>query len=207
MKVKFLVSLSLCLFFFTSSACAFTELSFDFGYDKQVYGSLKQNKQTSRSYRATVAFYLFKYTALELNATHSEEETLENNVIPVSGTNVSVISLSTNVTNDTFGLGLRQAFAARGAFLRPSISIGYANQNIKDRTTFTFRDNSSGATDRFSDPINKARLDSVFMSFALQVQMTKLFAIKGSVQSVFPAFEFDRLTDDLKYTAGFSWIF
>ncbi|PIP90011.1 MAG: hypothetical protein COW01_14995 [Bdellovibrionales bacterium CG12_big_fil_rev_8_21_14_0_65_38_15] len=206
MNIRFLLSFFV-LAFFSSKSFAFTELSFDFGYDKQVYGSLKQNKQTSRSYQASVAFYLFKYTAIEFNASHSEEETLENNVIPVSGTNVSVVSLSTNVTSDTLGLGLRQAFAARGAFVRPFLSIGYANQVIRDRTTFTFRDNTSGVTDRFSDPINKARLDSIFMSFAMQFQLTELFSIKGSVQSVFPAFEFDRLTDDLKYTAGFSWIF
>tara|TARA_R110000868_G_scaffold310105_1_gene571395 strand:+ start:1548 stop:2168 length:621 start_codon:yes stop_codon:yes gene_type:complete len=206
MRLK-LVVLFFTFFAFTTESFAFTELSFDFSYDKQIYGSLKQNKQTSRSYRTSVAFYLFKYTAVELNASHSEEETLENNVIPVSGTNVSVISLSTNVSSDTFGIGLRQAFAARGAFLRPSLSLGYASQNVKDRTTFTFRDNGTGQVDRFSDPINKSRVDSIFMSFALQIQMTKLFSIKGSVQSVFPAFELDRATDDLQYTAGFSWIF
>ncbi len=206
MNLRFLLSFFV-LAFFSSKSFAFTELSFDFGYDKQVYGSLRQNKQTSRSYQASIAFFLYKYTAIELNASHSEQETLENNVIPVSGTDVSVVSLSTNVTSDTLGIGFRQAFAARNAFIRPSISIGYANQRIKDRTTFTFRDNGTGVTDRFSDPINKLRLDSIFMSFSMQVQLTQLFAIKGSVQSVFPAFDFDRATDDLKYTAGFSWIF
>ena len=194
-------------FFFIAKAHAFTELSFEFGYDKQVYGSQKQNKQTSRDYSVSVAFYVFEYTAIEVNASQGEEETLENNTIPVSGTDVSVISLSTKVESQTYGIGVRQIFAPREAIIRPMFSLGYASQELKDRTTFTFRNNTTGVVDRFSDPQNKERSDSVFASFALQLKLTKLFSIKGSVQSVFPAFEFDRITDDLKYTAGFSWIF
>lgn len=204
MRFKLILILS---FFLSSAAHAFTELSFEFSYDKQVYGNQKQNKQTSRDYFVSVAFYLFEYTAIELNASQGEEETLENNVIPVTGTDVSIIGLSTRVQSKTYGLGIRQSFAKRGAFLRPMISLGYANQRLTDQTTFTFRDNSTGVVQSFKDPENKERSDSVFASFALQLQLTKLLSIKGSVQSVFPAFEFDRISDDLKYTAGFSWIF
>lgn len=206
MKAIF-VSLLFSSFFLVNQANAFTELSFEFAYDKQVYGAQKQNKQTSRDYSVSVAFYLFEMTALELNASQGEEETIENNTIAVTGTDVSIISLSTKVNSQVMGIGIRQAFAKRGALIRPMFSLGYANQELKDRTTFTFRNNTTGVVDRFSDPANTRRNDSVFASFALQLQLTKLFAIKGSVQSVFPAFKFDQISDDLKYTVGFSWIF
>lgn len=201
------MSLLFSSFFLVNQANAFTELSFEFAYDKQVYGAQKQNKQTSRDYSVSVAFYLFEMTALELNASQGEEETIENNTIAVTGTDVSIISLSTKVNSQVMGIGIRQAFAKRGALIRPMFSLGYANQELKDRTTFTFRNNTTGVVDRFSDPANTRRNDSVFASFALQLQLTKLFAIKGSVQSVFPAFKFDQISDDLKYTVGFSWIF
>lgn len=201
------MSLLFSSFFLVNQASAFTELSFEFAYDKQVYGAQKQNKQTSRDYSVSVAFYLFEMTALELNASQGEEETIENNTIAVTGTDVSIISLSTKVKSQVMGIGIRQAFAKRGALIRPLFSLGYANQELKDRTTFTFRNNTTGVVDRFSDPANTRRNDSVFASFALQIQLTKLFAIKGSVQSVFPAFKFDQISDDLKYTVGFSWIF
>ena len=194
-------------FFICTKAFAFTEFSFEFGYDKQVYGSQKQNKQTSRDYSVSVAFYLFEMTALEFNVSQGEEETLENNTIAVSGTDVSIISLSTKVKSQVYGVGVRQALAKRGAFIRPLFSLGYASQELKDRTTFTFRNNTSGVVARYSEPSNTLRSDSIFLSFALQLQLTKLFSIKGSVQSVFPAFEVDRISDDLKYTIGFSWIF
>src|SRR5690606_28446687 len=92
-------------FFICYEAFAFTELSFEFGYDKQVYGAQKQNKQTSRDYSVSVAFYLFERTALEFNASLGEEETLENNTIAVTGTDVSIISLSTKVRSQIYGIG------------------------------------------------------------------------------------------------------
>jgi hypothetical protein len=47
----------------------------------------------------------------------------------------------------------------------------------------------------------------MFGAFTLQLRLTERFSLKGSVKSLFPAFEFNKAKDNLKYLVGFSWVF
>ncbi len=184
---------------------ALTELDFEFGYDKQVFGSDRESKNTSRSYSGSIAFYFFSMTAIEFNYSEKEEETI--NSVESGDSVLTLNSISQTITSTNFGVGIRQAFASRKSFLIPTMSIGWARQKTKDISTTNYTIVSDGSTVSFQDGPNTDEYDSVFASFALKVRLTKTMSLKGSVNTVFEAFEYDKARDQLSYRAGLSWIF
>ena len=188
----------------SSNVWALTEINGEFGYQKQVYGNTKQNDVTTRTYSGAVALYFFNYTALELNFSQEENITTEHNTISITGTGYSVIGMQNKVKNYNYGVGLRQAFAGKGAWLKPTLSLGYARQFITDQSSYTFQNDASGASFESVDDPYKSRSDSVFATFGLQLALTKTMAFRFSVNTIFPAFEFDRAQDNMKYLAGFT---
>lgn len=205
MNMARLSSLLLALLF-TGQAHALMELSGSFSYDKTVYGDQRQNKITNRTWAGGIAIFLFNSTALELNYSNSEEETIENEVIPLSGFNVSVVGTQQTVQNEVFGVGLRQVLGHRKARIVPSISLGYAKQFITSWSDATYRDDSTLAELTTTSDPTKSRTDSVFGTFTIKLNLTQRLSLTGSVNTLFKAFETDQARDNLKYRVGFSWI-
>ena len=190
---------------FCSRALAVTEFDFEFGYDKQVFGTERENKSTSRSYSGSIAFYFLSMTAIEFNYSHTDDETI--NVYDISDGSIVLESQSDSVTSTTQGIGLRQAFASRKSFLIPTLSIGWARQKYVDSSETTYTSVSTGQRILIRDDEEVIEYDSVFAAFALKVRLTKRLSLKGSVNTVFQAFEFNEAKDQLSYRAGLSWIF
>lgn len=199
----------LTLFFLllSPSAEALMELAGNFGYDKKVYGSERQNSLVRRSYSASLAVYLFSRTALELNYYMSRETTTEKTNLNVQGTTVNLVGLQNRVDSHVYGIGIRQALNGREAFIRPFISLGYAKQFVQDVTEYNFVEQTAGGSVNLNGGVTKRREDSVFGTLTLQFRLTQLLALNASVKTLFPAFEFNRAADDLRYMAGFTWIF
>ena len=194
------------VFFFLgmSSSWALIEFSGEFGYDKQVYGTERNNKITSRTYGGSMALYLFNYTAVELNYGQTETTTTETDTITLDNT-YDILGQQNKVLLYNYGIGIRQAFASRKARVRPSFSIGYARQFVSDSTEITFKNKTSGATILLQDPEEKYRSDSVFGTLSLDLRLTKSLSLRGSVKTIFKAFEFDQARDNMKYLVGFTW--
>ena len=190
----------------STNAHAMFELSGEFGYKTQAYGSSRENDMTERTYSGSLAMYLFETTALEVNYSYSDSITDEHQTIPVTGTTVNIIGVVNTVESEVFGLGIRQLFSSRKSVLRPMMSLGYAKQYVVDYTDITIQD-SSGVSSLLRTSQSRSKSDSVFASFSLELRLLKHMALRGSVQTVFPAFEFDKMKDYQKYTAGFTWIF
>jgi hypothetical protein len=188
-----------------SNAFALMELSGSFSYDRTVYGADRQNKAIDRTWRGTLAFFLYNFTAIELNYSLNDETITENETIPIEGYNLNLISTQSKVNNEVFGCGIRQVFAGKNAFIKPSLSIGYAKQFITSTSTATYQDTSDSSVFSFSANPSKGRVDSVFGTFTLQFQLTGRFSIKGSVDTLFPANDINQAKDNLKFSAGFSW--
>ena len=87
------------------------------------------------------------------------------------------------------------------------ISLGYAKQEITDQTSYKIRVLGQQEGGRLEQPAELMESDSVFGTFALTVRLSQFFSIKTSVQTVFPAFDFNKAKDDLKYMAGIMWVF
>ncbi len=199
------------LYFFTllcsfSAYAIFYEVDGEFGYSKKVYGADRQNSLTDRSYSSSIAAYLFEATAFELNFYSGEEINTVNDEFQLSN-GISTTGSQVKVNTDVFGAGLRQSFAPRNAAIRPLLSLGYAKQFVKSKSSITYKLDSTGETILVEDPVVKNRYDSVFASFMLQIRLTQFISVKGSVRTVFPAFVFNKAKDNINYMAGLTFVF
>lgn len=189
-----------------NSFAAFYELSFDFGYDSQKYGVNRQNTVTSRNYSYGASIYLFDLTAIDFNASNTQDTTTQNDRYTVA-TSLDIISQQNRVKTDVYGVGIKQMLAGRGSRIIPSISIGYAKQSVTSSGDVTVENTNTNAQTVFNLTPTSQKYNSVSGSFALQLKLTDRFSLKGSVRTLFPAFEFSKAKDNLKYLVGFSWIF
>ncbi len=202
--VKYLL---LILFLLSINAQALCELGFDFNYNRQVYGLDMKNKLTNRTYLTSLAIYIFSTTALEINYSNNTRITTENNDVAITGSTFKVSSVQNTVDNKIYGVGIRQALLPSTFRFRPMVSIGYARRFTQDSTHYTFHDTSTGNSFGFTDGPVKIRDDSVFAAFILQWRLAQTFSIKGSMRTVFPAFQTARAKDYVEYMAGLSWFF
>ena len=205
MKAK-LVSV-LCLLLFPQIIfAAYYELAFDFGYDKQIYGTNRQNSLVSRNYSGGLSVYLFDLTAIDFTYSSTREiSTLNDRYTIQSG--YDVVYQQNRVLTDVYGVGIKQMLAARGARLTPVISVGYARQFDTSDGDIAIETTASGAKNSYKMTESKSVYNSTFAAFTLQLRLTERFSLKGSVKSLFPAFEFGKAKDNLKYLVGFSWVF
>ncbi len=199
--------IALIFLLFPLCANAFIEIGGNFGYEKQVFGTDDQNDSITRTYAATWAWYFSSYTAVEFNYSVSQEETTSRETIDYEDWDVSISKIFNEVNTTVYGIGIRQAFAGKNAFMRPLLSIGYARQVETSHQDITFLDEISGESLTVPYPQSRTDYDSIFASFSLQFKITQLISLKGSINTIFPAFQFDQAKNNLKYLAGFTWAF
>lgn len=206
MAVKAYNFLFIVLLILPLKAIAAFEFDFDFGYDKQIYGASRQNSVVSRNYSVGISSYLFDLTALDLNVSKNEDVTSQNDSYLVAP-GVKVVGQTNNVQTNVFGIGLKQMLAGRGARITPIISAGYAREFVTSSGDITIEDSATLARTSILSAETKQRYNSVFGSFILQIKLTESFSLKGSVKTLFPAFDFSKARDNLKYLVGFAWMF
>lgn len=197
---------ALVLLFPMTSFAIVNEVAFDFGYDRTIYGKDRQNSNINRTYSGALSTYIFDYTAIDLNASRSSDITTENERYNVT-TAIDLVGQQNRVTTTVYGLGIKQTFAPRNARLIPGISMGYARQFVSYKSDLTIENTTTLARTVVSGGETKQRIDSVFGTFSLQLRLTERLSLKGSVKTLFPAFKFDKVRDNVKYAFGFSWIF
>ncbi len=188
-------------------AQAFTELDFDFSYSKDLYGASRQSYDRTRSYGGSITFYFMTLTGIEFNMSQTENEIFGkyNNTGVTTG--LVIDNESTNITTQSFGVGIRQAFASRKSFFQPLISLGWSRQIYTLRSKTLVKDLDAPEDILIDSGEEKSSYDAMFAAFALKFRITQTLALKGSVKTVFRAFEFGEARDRLSYSAGFSWMF
>lgn len=205
--VFFITALFISLFsLFPVVSFAVTEFNFDFGYDRQIYGVNRQNSVVSRNYSVGLSTYLFDLTAIDLNYSNTQDTTSQNDRYTVSSP-FDIIAQQNRVRTNVFGVGIKQMLVGRGARLTPIISAGYARQFVTSSGDITVENTTTKSRQTIDLNETKQRYNSVFGSFTLQLKLTERFSLKGTVRTLFPAFEFAKAKDNLKYLVGFSWIF
>lgn len=206
MNILKFCSLLICIIFSSKSAYAVSEVNFDFGYDRQIYGVDRQNSVVSRNYSVGVSTYLFDLTGIDLNYSNTQDITSQNDRYTVSAP-FDIIAQQNRVRTNVFGVGIKQMLVGRGARIIPVISAGYARQFVTSSGDITVENSTSKVTEKVYLAETKQRYNSVFGSFTLQLKLTERFSLKGTVRTLFPAFEFNKAKDNLKYLVGFSWVF
>jgi len=182
------------------------ELDFDYGYDRQIFGINRQNSVISRNYTIGFSSYLFDLTALDFNVSNNQDVTSQNDRINVA-TGYDLVSQQTRVRTNVYGVGLKQMLAGRGSRIIPVISAGYAREFITSGGDITVENTATKVQSVYNQTETKQRYNSVFGSFSLQIKLTERFSLKGSVRTLFPAFELNKARDNVKYLVGFAWIF
>lgn len=203
--MKNLLFIMLAIFPISSFAIV-NEVAFDFGYDRTVYGTGRQNNTVTRSYSGALSTYIFDYTAVDLSASRTQDITSENERYNVT-TGIDLVGQQNRVRSSVYGIGIKQMFAPRTARLIPGISLGYAKQFVDYQSDVTVEDTASKNRTTINNGTKKQRIDSVFGTFSLQLRMTERLSLKASVKTLFPAFELDKARDNVKYAFGFSWVF
>jgi hypothetical protein len=203
---KLSILLPLLLILSPLKTFALTELDFNFGYDKTVFGSARENSVVRRSYSGAITFYFTEFLGLEFNGASSKEITTieENRTI---GSDLEEASRQEIVESEVYGAGLRIMLASRKSFLIPTISVGYARAFNTSGYDILILVPSSGLAVRFKEQASKYRTDNAFGAFALKLKLTKTLALRGSIRTYFPADDFNKAKDNLRYSAGFSWFF
>jgi len=204
--VKNLKFLILLILVFPIKSMAVLEFDFDFGYDRQIYGATRQNSVVSRNYSVGLSSYIFDLTAIDLNVSNTQDITSQNDRYTV-GTNLDVVAQQNRVRTNVYGIGIKQMLAGRGSRIVPVFSIGYAREFITSSGDITTEDTTNNAHKIYNLSETKQVYNSVFVSFSLQLKLTERFSLKGSVRTLFPAFQYNKAKDNIKYLVGFSWIF
>lgn len=182
------------------------EIDFDFGYSKQIYGTNRENSMISRSYSGGLSAYLFELTAIDFTASRSLETDTQNDRWNVA-TGYDVVSFQNEIKTDVYGVGIKQMFAGRNAFMVPILSLGYAKEFLEYSKNYTVENTTNLARIITTGGHTKQRIDSMMAAFILQFKMTDRLSLKGSVKTLIPAFNYNKAKDNLKYAVGFSWIF
>lgn len=187
---------------------AIFEFDFNFGYDKQIYGAQRQGSIVSRNYSSGLSWYLFDLTALDFNYSNTSDITSQNDryIVP-NNSGYAVVAQQSRVQSDVYGVGLKQMLAGRGARVTPILSAGYAREFVTSSGDITFENTTTLIRTKYDLSETKQRYNSVFGAFILQIRLTERFSLKGSVKTLFPAFEFNKVRDNIKYLVGFSWFF
>ena len=157
----------------------------------------------STGYSANIAWFLWEYTALELNFSHTTENLIDDR--SVSDGAITIEKVNSTVVTQTQGVGIRQAFASRKSRIIPTLSIGYAQFTTSGDTTYTLNDGSSEADLTIQQ--DQEVFSSSYAAFSLRFRLTELMGFTVAAKTVMPDFETDQAGDNITYTAGLSWIF
>lgn len=191
----------------SSNTLAVMELDADFGYEKTVFGPNRENSLVSRSYAGSLAIYFTQHLGIEFNYSQSRE--LTTIAEDRATTDSSLVLSASQNKNDrsVYGVGLRISLGSRKSFIQPAISVGYARSFSESSYNLTYDNNTGTQIGVIQSEVSKSRSDNAFGTFALKFRLTRGLSLKGSVRTYFPADNFNKAKDNLKYAAGFTWMF
>ncbi len=198
----FLRYLLLMNIFASLAAAGEVELSGNFGYDKKIFGTDLQNYATTRTYSGQIAWYLLANTGLELNYSSSTDLVLQNENMVIAPTNDVLKEITNQVATKVYGIGFRQMLLPRGSIITPLLSVGYGRQITEERFQYIVYSYLLDETLTINVRRPPQTINSVFATFSLQIPLTSFLALKGSVSTIFPAFEYNSAKNNLKYLVG-----
>lgn len=204
----------LLITFLSSSVYAYVDLGISYAFTKrkiqgaEIVGSDEDPGQaitTTTRQGINWAWYIWEYTALELNYSQSTERLLDNRETGTSDNSVIIKQIDSTVVSTVQGAGIRQSFASRKARFIPSISIGYAKLTVSGTTKYLL--DVSGAEETLTLERDKETFNSSYATVQLKIRITQLMGLTLAAKTVMPDFETSEAENNLTYTAGFSWVF
>jgi hypothetical protein len=206
------------LFIFTSlHVSAYVDFNLNYSFSQNIVDGVENSKiedtkndpgrarSITKTYSAVWAWYIWEYTALEFNYTHSENEVIDERSNISADQTLIINKVKSDVITTVQGVGIRQAFAGRNATLLPSLSIGYAQMTINGTSIYTITNNDVRETIKVDQATQ--RINSGYVAFSLRYRMTELMGISLGAKTVIPEMDMSKAQNNMTYFAGFSWIF
>lgn len=165
-------------------------------------------KATTSGYTINWAWYMWEYTALELNYSETTQRLLDDREVATTdsdGDPFTIKEQDSTVVTQTSGVGIRQSFANRKARIIPSIAIGYAQYTTSGSTKYIFDFNNTES--EYEEQQDKEVFGSSYASFSLRFRFTELMGLTLAAKTVMPEFDTDQASNNVTYSAGFSWLF
>jgi hypothetical protein len=199
--------LVIILMLIQTSAWAVVEFSASYYYTKQEYPNtdttVDDDVSVTRTYTGSFAWYVFSTTAIEVFYSSNEDLTIDNNVnLDDSSNGKTINTLKSTLMTDSLGVGIRQALAPRKSRFLPTISIGHSSQTQQTIFKYVYTDSTSGEVKS-----GEVEDDVSYVTLALRVRITELLGLRASVTGTYSDFDFSEEAEQVKYSAGLSWIF
>jgi hypothetical protein len=160
---------------------------------------------TTKGVSVNWAWYIWEYTALELNYSETDQLLEDNREVVDSASGITIKEVNSLVRTVVQGAGIRQSFANRKASIIPSISIGFAKLITSGDTRYTL--NQAGTDYEVSLVRDREVYNSGYASFTLAFRITQLMRLTLMAKTVVPDFKTEEAKNNLTYSAGLSWMF
>ncbi|MBT4790349.1 MAG: hypothetical protein HON90_02160 [Halobacteriovoraceae bacterium] len=160
---------------------------------------------TTEGYHLNWAWFIWEYTALELNYSSSNQRLLDTREVATSDSAITIKQVDSTVITQVSGAGIRQAFAGRKSRIIPTLAIGYAKYTTSGTSKYTL--DASGTEAILEVEQDKEVSSSSYASFSLRFSFTQLMGLTLSAKTVMPDFDTSLAGNNVTYSAGFSWMF
>ena len=201
---------------FSSSAFSYVDLNLSYTYSMRKVDGIETDanpdpgsaKTTTVGYVLNWAWFMWEYTALELNYSQTTQTLLDDrevNIEDSEGNPFTIKEQENTVITQVSGVGIRQAFANRKSRIIPTLAIGYAKYTTSGSTRYKF--DSNGTEVPFNVEQDQAVFSSSYASFSLRFKVTQLMGLTLAAKTVMPDFDTSQAENNMTYSAGFSWMF
>ena len=201
-------------FILVGNAFAYVDLSLNYNFTQRRVDGMEPTSAIPEPGEATTTtegwsinwgWYIWEYTALELNYSRSNERLVDNRQTSTTDETITIKKIDSLVSTEVQGAGLRQSFAPRKSLIIPSLAVGYARLTTSGETSYTIDDN--GVEKEMNLSRDREVYDSAYLTFQLRFRLSRLMGLTLAAKSVIPDFDTSKADDNLTYSAGFSWVF
>lgn len=209
-----LVVISFLFFIFQGSAYSYVDLSLSYTQSVQKLDGDKvadsseepgTAKTTSKGYTVNWAWYVWEYTAIELNYAETNERLEDNRKAATSSKTITIEKIDSSIVTKTQGIGIQQRFANRKARFIPSIALGYAKYTTSGKVKYDIL--NGGVKDQIDITRDKVTKNSAYVTMAFKIRFSQFLGLTLSAKSVMPDADTSKAANNLTYSAGMSWVF
>lgn len=206
----------LCSFFVALSSWSYVDLNLSYTYSVRRINGVETEANPEPGYAEAIstgyilnwAWFMWEYTAIELNYSSTTQRLLDKREVSAvdgNGDPFTIKQQDSTVVTEVSGVGIRQAFASRKSRIIPSLAIGYAKYTTYGTTKYTFDFN--GTEGDIESEKDKEVSSSSYAAFSLRFRITQLMGLTLAAKTVMPDFDTSQASDNMTYSAGFSWMF
>ena len=200
------ILITLLIFLSFRAHSFYTEIGASYSFGREVYGENYQSKLNENTVLASVAFYFFSLTGLELSYSWRKWDNLDKTFASLGNDEYLTGSRRTlDVMN--FGVGITQYFTSTKAILRPGLGVGWVRRITEDDRYVDIYNDLTGETERrYQDPI-KTNNDLIYLLINLKFRIVEGLFLSGSVRTLFAPKKYQDAPNNLRFFIGFSWLF